>query len=355
MTIKNKSALAMITALMLTFTACGSTNHSGATMNKSVSDSQSAKSAYADFADEAEYSDEDYTNGDQSYAYAENTLSTSTAETPLSDSQKYLAAQKMVYTGTVDLETLEYDDAVSRIRNDIAQYGGFIESSGESNQNKRWYFDDETYESERRLSLTVRIPSEHFDEFLAGLSAYGQKMHESTNAENISRRYADNEAEIAALEKEQERLLEMMDNAVTIDEMITVEDRLTSVQAQLNRYKSDRSAMDTDVAYSKINLTLTEVHKLTPIHTEPEPEPTFLERLGEQIKESGSTFLEVLEGLLFLFIALFPYLAILAVIIIIVVSATRKRRAKKAAMTAQVQAQPKPEEKDNSEKGNNIE
>ncbi len=306
----------LVTALVMTLTSCADSSSYSNSKSASPSNADNAGGAsYAAEAEEPYYSDDVNDAENDSANYPDK-------------AQSVLANQKMVYTGSVSIETLEYDAAVSAVRGDVEKYGGFIENSSESNRNNKWYYDDQIYESDRTLSLTVRVPSEHFNEFLSGLDSYGQKMSESTNAENISRQYADNDAEIAALEKEQERLLQMMDAADTIQEMITVEDRLTEVQSQLNRYKSYKSSMDTDVQFSRITMTITEVHKYTPIQKEPEPEPTFLERLSEHVKESADSFLEVLEGLLFLFISLFPYLVIIAVIVIIVLSIRKKRREK---------------------------
>ncbi|MBQ5310874.1 MAG: DUF4349 domain-containing protein [Oscillospiraceae bacterium] len=328
-----KTSIALIAAAMLTFTACSDSSNSGGYTN-----AKSAQSAYS--ADMAESPAAEYYTDDTDDDYAGAVLADADTKTfglntsgavsnnAGANNQSVLTSQKMVYTGSVELETLEYDNAASAIRNNVDSYGGFIESSSESNRNKKWYFEDQVYETDRLLSITVRIPSEHFNEFLSGLSSYGQVMNQSTNAENISRQYADNQAEIAALEKEQERLLQMMDAADTIEEMIRVEDRLTTVQSQLNKYKSTLSAMDADVQFSRISITVTEVHKYTEIKQAPEPEPTFLERLSEHIQESAKSFLNVLEALLFVIIALFPYLLIIAVVVIIIVAAKTKHNKK---------------------------
>ncbi|MBQ5331100.1 MAG: DUF4349 domain-containing protein [Oscillospiraceae bacterium] len=237
-----------------------------------------------------------------------------------------MAAAKMIYTATVNLETLEYDNTVSSVKADIDKYGGFTESSSETANNSGWYRDDYVRSGDRVMDIVVRIPSESFSTFLSGLSSYGQKTFESTNAENVTRRYADNEAEIKALETEEERLLEMMESAETIDEMITVESRLTTVQSTLNKYKSELASLDSSIRFSTVTLHISEVHKYTEVvrvH-----EPTFPERLWDHITDSGKSFLRVMEGLLYVIIALFPYMVICAVIAAIVITISKKRRAK---------------------------
>ena len=92
----------------------------------------------------------------------------------------------------------------------------------------------------------------------------GKVTNRSTNVENISRQYADNEAVITALRKQEERLLEMMDKAETIEDMIAIEARLTDVQTELNRKLSYKSSMDTDVEYSTVHLYINEVAEYPP-------------------------------------------------------------------------------------------
>ncbi len=102
-------------------------------------------------------------------------------------------------------------------------------------------------------------PTEKFEEFMSGGGEIGNVISRSSSAENISRVYNDVSVQIEALEKQQKRLLEMMDQANTIEDMIAVEDRLSQVQYELNSLKTHRQSMDTDVAYSTINVSLNEV------------------------------------------------------------------------------------------------
>jgi hypothetical protein len=95
--------------------------------------------------------------------------------------------------------------------------------------------------------------------------------------------------------------------------MITVEERLSNVQYQLNSLQTTKRYMDTDVAYSYVNINVTEVMEYH-YNEEPVKKNTFADRLKNTLKSTGKDFLSFLEGLLFLIIRLFPYLVIIAVI-----------------------------------------
>ena len=155
--------------------------------------------------------------------------------------------QKIVYTASLSMQSLEYDQSAASIRRKIREAGGFSEAESEYDKDYNWYRYNSSSSSTRSLSITARIPSDKFEAFLNSLSGDGKIMSKSVNAQNISQVYANKETYKKALEKEQERLLAMMDKAETIEDMITVETRLSEVERQLNSYKTDLSQMDKDV------------------------------------------------------------------------------------------------------------
>ncbi len=232
--------------------------------------------------------------------------------------------RKIVYTGNVSLQTLEYDNSAKSIHDKITQYGGFIESENTSNNDPYWYYKDRTGSSARRtrrnLSITARIPAEKFDAFMEDLKNDGQVINTSVNAENISVSYANHDASRKALEIEQERLLKMMEKAETIEEMIAVEERLTQVERELGNEKTTLSAMDRDVNFSTIYINLEEVFE----YSETVVETTFGERLERAFGEAIEGFVVFWEELVLFIVGTFPFLIMLAIIIVIIVKLARR-------------------------------
>ena len=81
--------------------------------------------------------------------------------------------------------------------------------------------------------------------------------------------------------------------------------------------------MDTDVKYSTVNLTISEVVQYE------EKQDTFSERLHSTLKRSGEMFLDFLESALFTIILLGPTLLVIILIVIIIVMVIRKIRKNK--------------------------
>ena len=215
------------------------------------------------------------------YAAAETAEGGSyTAETPAPDPS--LLQEKLVYNGDLLIETLKYEESAAQLKELISSYNGIIEWQDEYDGNYNWYTGESS--GTRTMTMTVRIPTEHFDAFMNAGDGVGKVISRSTGVTNISRQYYDTSVQIEALEKQQTRLLEMMDKAETIQDMIAVEQRLTDVQTQLNSLKTHRQSMDTDVMYSTVTVRLNEVKEY--VHDN----ESFFERAGNAFISGWKNF-----------------------------------------------------------------
>ena len=231
--------------------------------------------------------------------------------------------EKLVYRGNLTLETLTYEETLQNIRQHISKYNGMIEYENEPDQNYGWYTDN--YRPQRRLSLTVRIPTESYGDFLADMEGTGKVISRSSDIENISRKYNDTSVRIEALKKQEERLLDMMSKAATIEEMILVETRLTEVQTDLNLLQSQMSQMNTDIAYSTVTISLTEVVEYTKY------DPSFTERIADAFADGWNGFLDLTEGVIILVLTVWPLILILAAVFLFARHIFRKRKDRKEA------------------------
>jgi len=296
--------------LALSLAACGS-SHSAAT--------ESAGGSY-----DTEY----YGLASNSYdSYAAEEAADAPAMAPAPDAREDADYEKgeegtaeitgdmLVYTGSLNLETLNYEDTVAAVRDRIRSYQGIIEQEDEWDSDRSWtYTDGRKRTMNRSISMTLRIPTTSFDSFMNDMDGAGKVTARSQSVENISRRYNDNSIEIESLRKQQERLLEMMDAADTVEEMIMVESRLTEVQTQLNQKLSYKAGMDTDVKYSTIYLNINEVQEYTPVDDSVQI-GGFWKKLWETVKSSWIYFVYFLENLVFALVSILPYVLLIGLIL----------------------------------------
>jgi len=330
-------ALLLTSALVLG--GCGASG--GSSANYSKGDYAPAEAASESY-DGGYYVEEPYENGfDEELAEAEANAYGENEKTARGDKgdqgedvKAAKSEEKLVYTCSISMETLTYTETEAKIRESIQKYKGTISSESASDGNYRWYYEDGG-SGTRSLYLTIRIPTKDYRNFLKDLEGAGGNIRStSMNVENITRTYNDQSIRIQALETQEQRLLEMMDKAETIKEMITVEDRLTEVQTELNQARTTLSVMDHDVAYSTINLNLQEVVR----YSENKITQTFGERIVSAFSNSFADFRDFLEDLSIALIYLLPYLLLIAVIILIVGFFTRKGRAERRARRAEERA-----------------
>ena len=356
-----KTAAAWAVALAFVLSACGAGSAGNAAKTESVTEeayapqaaggsynSNAAESAYEDSADLADEDmpmaamsasdDEDYTGdegGESGGAAAKEGTDPSSDPAAQTDLQK--SNRKIIYTGNISLQTLEYDQASNSIHAKITQYGGFIESEDTYNDDPYWYYKERTgsaaNRTRRNLNITARIPADQFDAFMKDLEKDGQVVNSSINARNVSVTYATREASKKALEIEQSRLLEMMEKAESVEDMIRVEERLTEVERELNSEKTELSALDRDVNFSTIYISLQEVFE----YSEKVVEVTYGERLQKAFGRAVDGFVSFWQELILFIVETFPFLIMLAIVIVLLRRLLRRRREKKAVERARLE------------------
>jgi hypothetical protein len=73
----------------------------------------------------------------------------------------------------------------------------------------------------------------------------------------------DLESHKKALQEEEKRLLSFMEDAESIEDLITIEDRLTNVRYQLESMESQLRTYDNQVNYSSVHMNIEEVETIT--------------------------------------------------------------------------------------------
>ena len=211
-----------------------------------------------------------------------------------------------------------------------------MESESTTDSAWNWYYSDYRKSSGTlRSYITVRVPSSKYREFLGLLEGTDGKItSRSEYVQNITKRYNDQSILIESLEKQETRLMEMMDKAETIEDMITIESRLSEVQTQLNQARNTLAGYDTDVNYSTINVAIEEVLQ----YSSQKVQQTFIERLGNTFTRSWRDFGEFMQDLILAIVYLLPVIIVVIIILVILRPFFSKwnarRKEKKAAKKA---------------------
>lgn len=246
-----------------------------------------------------------------------------TASIPLPENRKW------VITMSLTAETENLTDAMGLLAEKIQASGGYVESQSVSGTAVNSGRSPSAY-------ITVRVPAEQLDSFVEDVSGMTNVVSSSRYVEDITLSYTDTEGRVKALKTEEARLLELMEQAQTMSDLLEIEERLTEVRYQLENYTSTLRLYDNQVDYATLDLTLREVEKFTP----PEKQGFWQKvtsGLADSIVDMGQGMVDVTAWVL---IEL-PYLVLVGLLGWLTVFLTRrsikKRRAKKAQKTQEGQ------------------
>ena len=321
-----RGAVLLVTLSSLVLTACGSSGsaHKGAgtAVNTAYSSNNFGFTDYA--AEEAVY--EDYAEADAMAAEApESPEAGEVADT----------SRKLITTVNLIAETETFDEMVPFVETKVKDLGGYIESSS--------VYNGSTYGSgSRSASITARIPADRLDEFVGSVEGNSNITSKNLSVEDVTLKYVDIDSRKKALKTEEQRLLEILDSAESVEDLIAVEERLSEVRYEIESIESQLRTYDNLIDYSTVYLDIEEVKAYTPVEKE---------GVGARISKGFKESLEsVGEGFVNFFVYLIvhlPQLIVFAVIVLIIVliiraiskKSKKKRIEKYAKMQAQAQAQ----------------
>ncbi len=323
-----KKVLCIITGVTLCATilsACGSAS-SGS--NKAKSDSAYNSGDYYDEPmAEAAY-DGGYEDAEMAM-YDESSASGSSSATTTENAST--SNRKLIRNASISVETKEFDTLLANLDEKIKSLGGYVE-----NMSGHYGSKYETYRSNKSANITARIPAAKLDEFIGAVGEQANITQKSESVTDVTLDYVDMESHKKMLIEEQNRLLEFLDKAETVDEIISLEDRLTQVKYQLESMESQLRTYDNKVDYSTVNIDITEVVDYTPVVEEEEKTP--VERMTEGFKNSLSTIGIGFREFGIWFVINLPYLLLFAVIavvaIVIIIKVNKKNEVKRAAAKA---------------------
>lgn len=239
------------------------------------------------------------------------------------DSTVLPEGRKWIITVNMSAETEDLDALMEALNGKISGLGGYVEDQDSYNGSM---YSSRRY---RSASLTVRIPAERVDEFTEEMSGIANVVSTNLSREDITLSYVATESRVKALQTEEARLLELMEQAETMADLLEIESRLTDVRYELENRASQLRLYDNQVDYATIYLSIDEVQEYTPVE-----EPTVWERISggfvSSIKGVGNGLLDLLVWVL----AKSPYLVILGGVTVGVVVLVKKRKARKAAKKA---------------------
>ena len=235
--------------------------------------------------------------------------------------------EKIIYSGEAQIETLNFDESIAGLMEMLEQYGGWIESSSLSGAN--YYSISRGNSGNRSAYYTLRIPSDKFETMMTSLSQLGNVPYTHTYSENVTAQYYDTQARLTAYETQEARLLEMMEKAETVSDVITIEEKLTELRYQIESLQSTLNNWDRQVNYSSLYVTVDEVGEYTP-----QPQQSYLQELWQALTGAFKDLGRFFKNFLVFLVSAIPTIIVLVVLFFIFRPIYRKVKARRKARKA---------------------
>lgn len=267
------------------------------------SDTGSANSMRSNKATSMEYAatDEIYETGEESAA--DNAAGENTdIKTEVVNSER-----KLIKNVSLNVETEDFDTLLSNVQNKITSLGGYVANlnSGESGG-----YEDSAY---RYATISAKVPAEKVDGFVSEVSTISNVTSKNESVEDVTLQYVDLESHKKMLLAEQDSLLKLLESAESIEDIITIEGRLSEVRYQLESMEAQLRTFDNQVSYSEVTIYITEVSKLTPMEEE-----TAWERISTGFMDNVFRVGKWIKNFLIEFVISLPILFVIAVIGVII-------------------------------------
>lgn len=228
-----------------------------------------------------------------------------TEETTNVNTNSVSSNRKLIRRINMSVETLEFDNTLDFIMDEVNRLGGYSESS---NINGSGYDNSER----RYASLTLRIPSNQVEQLLSLVGKETNILSKKETTEDVTLNYVDTKSRVKSLEIQQERLLDLLEKSDSLENIITLEQRLSEVRYEVEENASRLRTYDNLVEYSTLSLEIMEVNKITPI-----VKKGIIDRMGTGITKSLSNVYNGFINFVVWFVVNIPYIIIWSGVVLV--------------------------------------
>lgn len=230
------------------------------------------------------------------------------------------SGRKLIRNFELSLETRQFDALYQDIQRDVTANGGYFENA--SLRSNGLYGD-----GTRTVYLVVRMPADQADAFLQNITKAlgedGSILYQNEAVEDVTLRYTDVESHKKALETEQVRLLELLKKAESVEDIISIENRLSEVRYELESYASQLRQFDNQIDYSTFTIDVNEVQRLEAVEQD-----NLWVRMGKGLSRTFGNIADGAQDCFVFVVVNSPYLIAFAVLVVFAVFLIRRKRRK---------------------------
>lgn len=155
------------------------------------------------------------------------------AEAKVVRAQQPVDSRLQVYSGDFQISTTDIDSSVERLTVAVTGLGGYLQSR-------------------KNARVVVRIPSGRFQTLVARLDELGTVTSRSIETDDVTDQYRDLGLRLGVLTTSSDRLMALLKQASSVDELLKLEAQLSKVTLEIEALKGRLKRLDSEISYSTI-------------------------------------------------------------------------------------------------------
>lgn len=217
------------------------------------------------------------------------------------DKLKSFMNRLIIRSGTLSIETNNFDESVKKISVAVLNFQGVISnSSSEMNAGGK-----------KQGSVSVRIPSDKFDAFISEINETGRVMSQNISGNDVTEEYIDLDARQKTQRELERRLLELLSQKTAgLSDVVQVEQKLSGVRENIEKTEGRMKFLKDQSEFSTLTVNLFE-----PSMLQTSSGGGFFYEIEEGFKKGLEGFTEILSSLVTFVIAFSPVIIFLLLFI----------------------------------------
>lgn len=182
-----------------------------------------------------------------------------------------LVDRKIERNATLEITADDVPSTVAKIEAAAGAVGGFV-SQETITQSPPTNADDKS--DHHKATVQIRVPAESYSAIINQLRGLAKEItSENTTTAEVTAQYTDLQSQLRNLQATEGQYLTLLTQASTVNDILTVQDRLSSVQGQVEQVQGQLQLIDNLTALATITINISPPPVVVPVATLPEPEP----------------------------------------------------------------------------------
>ena len=213
--------------------------------------------------------------------------------------------RKIIKEANLKVTTKELSSIAKKVKDIIKAYDGYLANSNQWQSDRKYY------------RFTLKVPQKNFQTAVNELEKLGEVNNKRISSRDITREYIDLQSRLKSYQVQEERYLELLEQAKNVEDMLKIEKELNRVRRKIEQIQGQLNYYNNKNSCSTINATFTE------------PKPVINNNswgILDSLKQSIQEFVNSINAIIVISGALIPWLVLALLLAFIIYRLWKNRK-----------------------------